>query len=79
MPNKWQLATAALAALVAYDVYYEAKLKKKLHLRAHAIVALTQQNQSLHEQMSYMCHKLNENEIALDEFDLIALPNVETK
>jgi len=44
--------------------------------RQNYINDLHERLDSRNQQISYLCHLLNKNQIRLDEFDYIALPNV---
>lgn len=75
MPTKYQIfALLAVTALVQ-DVALFQLLRKHHHL-SQAFLSVYEQNTSLEEQMAYLVHMLNENDVELDEFDLIALPSV---
>lgn len=86
MLTKLQIAKGVLAAIVIHDTFASAKIKTKygktlennIHLQ-NLCVDLKAALDSHHEQLSYVIHMLNEHDIAFDEFDLIALPNVEIK
>jgi hypothetical protein len=74
MPRKSQLIQGALlAASVAYGIRTKIKARKaaELYLAAHEAFKVVQRVNEI--QISYLCHMLDENEIAPDEFDLIAL------
>lgn len=79
MPNKLQLIAGAVALAVAHDL--GARRIKKQYLKPLALTfdKVVQENDMLTDEMRYLLHVLNENDIALDEFDLIALPHVTVK
>lgn len=76
MLTKSQIAQGALLVFaVVHDIrtQMEAKAAARLYLEAldaHEEIVATQD-----AQMKYLCHLLDDHEIALDEFDMIALSN----
>lgn len=75
MPTRQQILVAVISAIVAHDLA-TIPLRRQLKYLAAGFIHLDEHNTSLTKQMEYMIHLLNENDIELDEFDLIALPNV---
>lgn len=74
MPNLSKLIyTAALALTVASEIKerIDAKKAAKLYLASHEAFEETQRANEA--QISYLCHMLDQHDIAVDEFDLIAL------
>jgi len=75
MPNRLQIAAGIVATAVAYDLVTR-PLRTKFNTLTQLYTEKCQQVNSLNEQMAYLIHVCNENGIVLDDFDLIALPNV---
>lgn len=78
MPNKFPIPFGAVVALTAQSIaigIYRHRITNLVTLHNQ----LVDEHNSLIGQMSYMCHVLNENNIELNEFDLIALPAVRRK
>lgn len=74
MPNPSKfIYAAALALTVASDIKerLDAKKAAKLYLASHKEFEEIQRANEA--QISYLCHMLDEHDIAVDEFDLIAL------
>lgn len=83
MPDKFKIATAVLAAVVAYDAHIN------LHRIKPAAKRLFESNDSLHEMNSnlaellqesyarsaYLASVIDKHEIELDDFDKIAIIN----
>lgn len=84
MPPKLHIVAAALAGVVAYDLYYEYKLRRKNRtliekygrLYANHVEAL-KACETMTKQIDYMAKVLDANDIALTEFDLIVLHNMD--
>jgi hypothetical protein len=75
MPTKTQLfCGAVLFGVIVYDdirTRIKAKTAAELFLEAHEAFEETQRANEA--QISYLCHILDENDVPVDEFDLIAL------
>lgn len=78
MPNKLQIISAALATVVTYDLVTR-PYRTKYNTLVQLYTEKCQETNSLNDQMAYLVHVLNANNIALDDFDLIALPNITQK
>lgn len=72
MPHHIKLA-ALLALVVAHDIktQIEAKKAAKLYLNAHKTFEEAEAIRTA--QISYLCHLIDNSDIEVDEFDLIAL------
>lgn len=80
MPTEYKILAGVLAVCVSYDLgrlSANRKLKKKLSDSVVTSIELWKLNMELHGELSYVINEvLNKRDIALDEFDLIALPHV---
>jgi hypothetical protein len=75
MPKHLQILAGVAFGIIARDlVTRPIRTKYNILLQHHA--ECVDAYNSLHDQMNYLCHLLNEHDITLDEFDQIALPNV---
>jgi hypothetical protein len=71
-----KLAAAASFALFAYDQYSHFKLRNRHDKVVQNAAELYKYAESINAQMQYLVDVLNRNDVKLDEFDLIALPNI---
>lgn len=86
MPNMKYLVPAVFAAtVVAHDIRTQIQARK-FRLAASEVIAheeihraiLTAENEALDARYQYVCHKLAANGIEPDEFDIIALNNLDS-
>ena len=74
MPTKLKIALFGIVPIVACDLlthYY----RRKYAEIARVAIDLDKENDLLRAQMVYLVTVINENNIELDEFDMIALNN----
>lgn len=72
MPNHIKLA-ALLGLVVAHDIRTQIRTVKAARVFNKAVQAY-EETEAMHtEQIHYLCHIIEKNEISVDEFDLIAL------
>lgn len=74
MPNKFHIvAGAALALTIVHDLRTRIEATKNARLFIKAAEAY-QETQEINEaQIQYLCHMLDEHDVPVNEFDLIAL------
>jgi hypothetical protein len=65
--------TAFLALAIAHDIRTQIETKKCAKLFLKAQEAYEEQLRMDQERIKYLCHMLNEHDIPVSEFDLIAL------
>jgi hypothetical protein len=73
MPVKFKIVGAVLVTLIVHDLVRTRPLQKKFDTLAYGTACLYEENETLKEKAKYLIHILEENEVELDEFDLIAL------
>ena len=78
MPNKFQIAAAGLALLIARDLV-DRPYRRKYREIVEEYNKLANQHNELAEDVIYLVNMINENDVELDEFDLIVLNNVTLK
>jgi hypothetical protein len=73
MPLKLETLVAVAAISLINEVVRHRPLQKRFDEVAFGIAVLYDENETLKEKAKYLLHVLEENDVALDEFDLIAL------
>jgi hypothetical protein len=73
MPDKNLKLVAGFVGLVAAHTLMTLPLRKKKNSLTRDLTTMVQLNLFLMSQNGYLAHKLDENDIVPDEFDLIAL------
>lgn len=83
-PNKFMLAHVAFALVLAHDIRTQITARKEhkqdletnAHIVANAVIMGSDYENKLNaskKQIEYLVGLLNENDVTIDEFDLIAL------
>jgi hypothetical protein len=73
MPLKLETLAAVAAISLVHEVVRYRPLKKRFDELAFGFAVIYDENEKLKEKAKYLLHVLEENDITLDEFDLIAL------
>lgn len=66
----------ALGIFVAQVIIAQGLENRQLRIRCNELIEVAK---GLNEEVAYLVHILNENDVELDEFDLIALPHVQRR
>lgn len=75
MPTKFQIAAGAFVAIMAYDLATH-PFRTKYNTLVEHYTELQREHNILCDEMAYLVNLLNENDVVLDEFDLIALAHI---
>lgn len=73
MPIKLETVVVIATFAILREVIEIRPLKKKFNTVASAFFEVYEENQLLKEKVKYLLHVLEENDVELDDFDLIAL------
>lgn len=82
MPTESKALLGFLALAVAHSLGRRSVKKKFTQVveeLSTTTIAVFDENRTLHDEISYLVHVLNDRGVALDDFDLIALPHVNVK
>jgi len=74
MPNKFAIAAGVAFTLVAiHDIRTQIRARQCVNICLEALNECEEIETSYKAQIKYLCHMIDENEVPVSEFDLIAL------